>query len=333
VTSRPLTVSVVIPTYNRVSGLERVLDAMAAQTYPRHLCEVVVVSDGCTDGTNDYVRSRPPIEVTFIAQDNAGPAAARNRGVEAASGSLVVFIDDDVIAVPDLVERHVRHHRDADDLVVIGPMLTPRDVELRPWIAWEQAMLYRQYDAMLAGEYTATPRQFYTGNASVARERLLAVGGFDTRFRRAEDIELAYRLEAAGCRFAFDPEAIGYHYADRSFASWLQNARDYGAVDAVLARDEGRTEVGRIVAEGFWRRSAPVRAFTRACVSRPGLEALARTLFSTGYAASQALHVTTLSRLSLSGLYNLSYYRGVADELGGAHAFDRAVVEPAGSWA
>jgi GT2 family glycosyltransferase len=326
-------VSVIMPTFNRLDRLQLALAAIDAQTYPRDRYEVVVVSDGSTDGTDDYLRSTPPFDLTFVAQANAGPAAARNHAVRVASGSLVAFIDDDVIAAPDLLERHVSHHRDAEDLVVIGPMLTPTDAELSPWVLWEQAMLYRQYDAMVAGLYQPTPRQFYTGNASVARDAVLAVGGFDTRLRRAEDIELAYRLEATGLRFVFDPGAVGYHYADRSFASWLQNAHDYGVVDVRLARDQGRGAVCAIVSHGFRRRSAAIRSMTGACLRRPRLEAMAHWLFTQGYAASHAAHVGYLSRASLSGLYNLAYYRGLADELGGAEAFRRALMLPDGEWA
>ncbi len=326
------TVSVIVPTFNRLGRLQRVLAAIDAQTYPRDRYEIVVVSDGSTDGTDDYLRSARPFDLTFVAQPNTGPAAARNHGIHVASGSLVAFIDDDVIAAPELLEHHVRHHRQAGDLVVIGPMLTPTDAEPSPWVAWEQAMLYRQYDAMLAGEYRPTPRQFYTGNASVAREAVLAAGGFDTRLRRAEDIELAYRLEAAGLRFVFDPNAVGYHHADRSFTSWLQNAHDYGVVDVLLARDQRRAAVGAIVNYGFRCRSAPVRSMTRACLDRPRLEAVARRVFTAGYAASQAVHLRRLSRASLSGLYNLAYYRGLADELGSAEAFRRAVTVPDGEW-
>ena len=229
-------VSVVIPTYNRAARLRRVLAALVSQTYPRSCYEIVVVSDGSTDGTDEMLREQPPTEVAFAAQSNAGPAAARNRGVEMASGTLLLFIDDDVIATPSLVERHVERHREGGEgQVVIGPMATPPDVELSPWVQWEQTMLYRQYRAMVQGVYDPTPRQFYTGNASVARDAVVAAGGFDTRFRRAEDIELAYRLEEAGLRFTFDPHAVGHHHAERSFASWLQNAYDYGMCDALFA--------------------------------------------------------------------------------------------------
>jgi glycosyltransferase involved in cell wall biosynthesis len=325
-----LTVSIVIPTYNRLSRLERVLSAVADQTYPRSRYEVVVVSDGSTDGTDDYLRSRAQRDLVVVAQANAGPAAARNRGVAAAGGELVIFIDDDVVAAPELVQEHVdSHRRGGDGLIVIGPMLTPPDVALSPWVRWEQTMLYRQYDAMLQGRYAPTPRQFFTGNASLARSAVLAAGGFDTRFRRAEDIELAYRLATTGMRFSFNPNAIGHHYADRSFGSWLRNAAEYGAADVILSRDHGHHEVGQIVREGFQCRPLPVRRMTMACLSHHGVEFAMRNVYRGVLQASRALHADRFTQLALSGLYNLAYYRGVADELGGPSEF-RQLVEPPG---
>ena len=78
-------------------------------------------------------------------------------------GPLVLFLDDDVVPAPDLVSTHVRHHHGLDDdVVVVGPMRTPDDLALSPWVQWEQRMLYKQYDAMLRGDWKATARQFYT---------------------------------------------------------------------------------------------------------------------------------------------------------------------------
>jgi len=64
-----------------------------------------------------------------------------------------------------------------------------------PWVRWEQEMLMKQYKALLRKDWPATARQFYTGNASVRRSHIVAAGGFDEGFRRAEDVELAYRLD------------------------------------------------------------------------------------------------------------------------------------------
>jgi GT2 family glycosyltransferase len=330
--SEPL-VSVVIPTYNRVERLGRVLGALAGQSLPPDQFEVVVVSDGSTDGTDEYLNSRrAPLATVAVFQPNAGPAAARNHGVEMARAQLVLFVDDDVVAAPDLIEQHVRSHkRDEAGLVVIGPMLSPPDFTLSAWIRWEQAMLYKQYEAMERGDWEPTFRQFYTGNASLARATLLDAGGFDTRFRRAEDVELSYRLDEAGCRFEFNPRAVGWHYAERTFSSWLRNAHDYGVNEVVFARDHGRAGLLETVRDEFATRQALIRWASRIAVARPRLGAAMAAVLNAGAKAGARLGADRVTRALLSATYNVAYYRGVADELGGAEAFERAISTPGAS--
>ena len=267
------TVSVVVPTYDRLPRLRRVLAGLAAQDLDRPF-EVVVVDDGSTDGTDAYLRSgAPPLPIVASTQENQGPGAARNRGVDLATGEIVVFLDDDVIPDPGLVRAHVRaHERHGDRTVVIGPMRNPPDHQMSPWIRWEQAMLAKQYDAMEAGEYDATARQFFTGNASLRREHLLAAGGFDPSLRRAEDVELAYRLDAAGLAFVYEPDAVGLHYAERSFGSWLAAGYAYGRNDVVFGRDRGKPEIFSWVADEYRTRHPLTRWLTRTCATRPGLQ-------------------------------------------------------------
>src|SRR5205085_9755560 len=153
----------------------------------RERLEVLVVSDGGEDGSVEMARTFPmPFRLRAFWQPNQGPAAARNLGLERAEGSLVVFLDDDVVPCPALVAEHVRAHGGAPDRVVMGPMLAPTDARLRPWVRWAALTLAEQYQAMLAGRWAPTPWQFYTGNASVRAERLRRAGGFDLRYRRAE---------------------------------------------------------------------------------------------------------------------------------------------------
>ncbi len=165
-------ISVVVPTFNRLLRLKRVLAALADQTVPGDRYEVIVVSDGSTDGTDEYLASAP-YPIVVAVQPNAGPAAARNRGAELARAELILFVDDDVIASRDLVEQHLASHSavGGPELVVIGPMLNPPDFKMSSWIRWEQAMLYKQYGAMERGLFKPTFRQFYTGNASLPRAR------------------------------------------------------------------------------------------------------------------------------------------------------------------
>ena len=312
------TVTVVVPTYDRLPRLRRVLAGLAAQDLDRPF-EVVVVDDGSTDGTDAYLRSgAPPLPIVASTQENQGPGAARNRGVDLATGEIVVFIDDDVIPDPGLVRAHIRaHERHGDLTVVIGPMRNPPDHQMSPWIRWEQTMLAKQYDAMEAGQYDATARQFYTGNASLRREHLLAAGGFDPELRRAEDVELAYRLEAAGLTFVYEPHAVGLHYAERSFGSWLAAGYAYGRNDVVFGRDRGKPEIFSWVADEHRTRHPLTRWLTRTCATRPRLRAAATAVLSRVAVGCSAVHLPRVASKALSGTYHLAYYGGVADELGG----------------
>jgi GT2 family glycosyltransferase len=313
-------VSVVIPTFNRRQQLERTLVGLAAQTDLEHVVEVIVVSDGSTDGTDEWLRSgATPLQVAGCYQPNSGPAAARNRGVAAARAPLVLFLDDDVVPAPDLVSIHVHHHRALDDdLVVVGPMRTPDDLELSPWVKWEQNMLYKQYDAMLRGDWKATARQFYTANASLSRRHFVSAGGFDPAFRRAEDVELAYRLADAGLTFTFVPDAVVVHYAERSFGSWLANASAYGRNDVIFGRDQGQAWLLDAIGGEFHDRHALVRELTRLSLRH---RRLGRAVVAAATVTARAASRTGPERaanVALSALYNLEYYRGMAEELGDA---------------
>lgn len=313
-------VSVVIPTFNRRDRLRRVLAALAAQDVDESF-EVIVVSDGSTDGTDDDLRADDvALPVTAVLQHNRGPAAARNAGVAKARGELIVFIDDDVVPEPSLLRAHLAAHQGlGDQSVVIGPMLDPPDHTMSPWVSWEQAMLAKQYDDMSAGKYTATARQFYTGNASVRRQYLLAVGGFDTEFRRAEDVELAFRLEDLGIEFHFEPNARAWHYAERSYDSWKSAAYLYGRNEIVFARDRGRAWIYEFRRRAFSHQHPGIRLLIRRGIASPTWHGI-----TIGALEPVAVHVPVqrVSRVALSGVYALEFHRGMADELGSAAALD-----------
>jgi GT2 family glycosyltransferase len=287
--------------------------------------ETVVVSDGSEDGTDEYLRSeRVPIPVVALHQANSGPAAARNHGFGAASGELILFLDDDVVPTPALVREHVAAHvRFGDRAVVIGPMLNPPDHDMTMWIRYEQAMLAKQYDAMERGDWSATSRQFYTGNASILKKHLVSAGGFDTELRRAEDIELALRLDSMGLEFTYVPEAIGLHYAERSFESWREIARAYGRSDVSFASAPGREELLRFVMVQSRRRNVLVKGVVRLAAGRPTTTRVVTRTFTASANVGNRLGLDSVTRLSLSGIYNLSYYSGVVEALGGRSEYWR----------
>lgn len=326
-------ISVIVPTYNRLDRLKRVLDGFEKQTYSLTDFEMVVVSDGSSDGTDDYLRTlSTPLRLTAVFQPNQGVAVARNHGLERATGELILFVDDDVVPTPQLIEEHLRYH-DADnashDLVVMGPMLTPapQDFKMAPWVQWEQAMLMKQYDDMIAGRWEPTARQFYTGNTSLPRHHVVEAGGFDPNFRRAEDVELAYRLADRGLRFQFNPDAIGYHYAERSFASWIAIPYTYGRNDVLFTHHKGQDWLLPTILYEFHGRNPLIRLLTHTCLDRKLLSHVAIQTFKHGATVAHLLGMSKFARMSYSAIFNLRHYQGIADELGGREKFFSQVAQ------
>lgn len=326
------TLSVVIPTFNRKGSLQKTLDGLARQTYPASQFEAVVVSDGSTDGTDvllrEYARTSP-YTLQVICQPNGGPARARNNGIENARGEVVVFLDDDVEPSPEALAVHAAHHERQAGRVVIAPMLPDPALAWREpaWIAWEHAMLEKQYAAWRSGLWEGCgPNNFYSGNASVRRVHLLAVGGFDEQFPRQEDVELAVRLEKqCGVQFVYEPDAPGTHRPQRRFASWLAVPFAYGTLDVVRAR---RGDISwEVVRSGYHSRSKATRLLARAALPAPILGRLLRGLLLPAAAAAYRLRRTGPAFGALSVIYNLRYLEGAQVELGSQATLSRVLSE------
>ena len=325
-------ISVVLPTYNRLDRLQRVLRGLAQQTMPLDQFEVIVVSDGSTDGTDAYLENllavdgRTPLQLTAVFQPNQGVAATRNHGIRYANSPLILFIDDDVMPASHLLAAHWDAHQQyGPDAIVMGPMLTPDDFDMAPWVQWEQAMLMKQYDDMQAGRWQPTARQFYTGNTSLARCHLEAVGGFDAAFRRAEDVELAYRLAQHGLCFYFEANAVGYHYAERSFNAWQEIPYVYGRNDVIFTHDKGQAWLLPTIFKEFRGRHPFIRGLAKLCLDRQWLsQTVIRGLKETAVFAHK-LGSSPIPRMAYSGIFNLRHYQGIADELGGRSQFFTAL--------
>jgi len=236
-------VDVVIPTRDRPEALVACLEALTRQTMPN--INVIVVDDGSRIPVSGALPSnlRQQLSLTVLRHPvSRGPAAARNRAIRHGQARYVAFVDDDVCAAPDLIERHLAAVRDAvdhgglDEVVSIGPLSAPPDWEPTPWNRWEAMQVQAEYDRMTACEYKPTWRQFHTGNAFVPRSVLETAGLFDERFTRAEDVELALRMALRGVRFIFTSEAVGWHYAYRTLRAWLRIPRAYADFDVLLDR-------------------------------------------------------------------------------------------------
>jgi GT2 family glycosyltransferase len=252
-----------------------------------------------------------PFEIRVIEEAPAlGPAAARNRALSVAEAELILFLDDDVVPTEQLVATHAMRHSEDPNAVVIGTLLAPAEHQ-QPWIRWEAETLLKQYADMQSGAWAPTPRQFYTGNASVRRQHVLAAGGFDSALRRGEDVELAFRLQRNGARFVFEPAASGIHYARRSFASWLEAAGDYGRIEAVMEPIGGTRGLVDFKQREFQGRHPMVRRLVRIGLRSPGLVPV---LVGAGRVAGWVLARLGLWRLArgiYTAIFELAYWRGV----------------------
>ncbi|HEY3329965.1 MAG TPA: glycosyltransferase [Capsulimonadaceae bacterium] len=315
--------SVVTPTYNRCESLRTTIAGLMNQTFPAESFEHIVVSDGSTDGTEAMVAemvTSAPFFLRCVTQPNGGPSAARNRGIREAVNDVVVFLDDDVEPVAEFLARHASHHEADPDVAVIGPMSPdPARASQEPvWIAWEHAMLqdiYRLFNpgGRFEGEPPG-PMHFYSGNASVSRQHLIASGGFDETYKRQEDVELAVRLERdEGVHFAYDRLADGLHRPSRTFESWLNIPASYGRLDA--KRLQEGTLPWNDVQYLASTRNPLTKALTSLSVASPPLAPfITAVLKSTAIVLGQA-GSSKAAHSALSALYNSTYSRCLQDEL------------------
>ncbi|NEP50285.1 MAG: glycosyltransferase [Moorea sp. SIO3C2] len=206
--------SIVIPTYNRLPILKKCLIALEHQQLRQAKdsqvldYEVVLVDDGSTDGTLDWLTAHGDQfpHVRSFAQNHAGPAAARNLGVKQALGEIIIFIDSDLVVTEHFLQSH------ADALVKAEQRLGCDRLFTYGWV-----INTCNFDDPTSEPYKITDfsaAYFATGNVAIARKWLLEAGLFDTRFQLYgwEDLELGVRLKQLGLTLIKCPEAVGYHW-------------------------------------------------------------------------------------------------------------------------
>ncbi|MEE4273581.1 MAG: glycosyltransferase [Thermoanaerobaculales bacterium] len=234
--------SVVVPTFNRLSDLQRVVRAVTAQMADlSSTCELIVVDDGSNDGTGPWLDEQAAMDgITVLRQENAGPAKARNRGAAAASGSVVLFLGDDTEPCDGWLLEHLETHRIAgagDATAVLGYTAFPSTVD-SPFLRW-----INEYGAQFGYALIDDPMRvdfnfFYTSNISLPRVVFDQTGGFREDFPAAawEDIEFAYRATAAGMRMRYNPRARTVHHHRMDVASFCTRQQTSGGSAAIFAR-------------------------------------------------------------------------------------------------
>jgi glycosyltransferase involved in cell wall biosynthesis/peptidoglycan/xylan/chitin deacetylase (PgdA/CDA1 family) len=226
--------SVIIPTYERCKNLTRCLRSLESQTLDASRFEVIVIVDGSDDGTIEFLEGyEPKFPLIHEWQTNSGQGAARNNGAGKASGNLFVFLDDDVIAGPALLQEHLNLAAVAGTTIGIGNIRYEADCD--DWYIQAYSDNWNQYFAEMPGR-TPNWRDLYSGNVSIPRKLFEDSGGFATHLPAAEDADLGCRLQAVGGKFRYAPGAIVYHPNNKTKDALIREAGIQGAATQLLSR-------------------------------------------------------------------------------------------------
>lgn len=234
--------SVIIPTYNRLESLRRVLAAIDQQIVAETAdIEVIAVDDGSTDGTTDWLLEQSALgRLCTLSGANAGPASARNRGAADASGEVLLFLGDDTVPEPGWLMAHLEDHRLFGDpdrpLAVVGYTGFPT-VHDSPFLRHINEF-GAQFGYLLIEDPTRVPFNFfYTSNVSITRSAFRQLGGFREDFPAAawEDIELAFRAVQTGVRIRYQPRARTVHHHRIQPRTFCRRQRTAGRSAAIFA--------------------------------------------------------------------------------------------------
>ncbi|MBI5837850.1 MAG: glycosyltransferase [Candidatus Eisenbacteria bacterium] len=282
--------SVILPTRNRKLPLLRALASLESQSLPRETYEIIVVDDGCVDGTAAALEARARAGGLSVARTpGLGPAAARNAGLALARGRILAFTDDDCEVPREWLER-------------LADALGPGGADAVGGSARNglPSALAGVYQDMAGHFYRVHNREpgrarFLTTNNFACRRRALdAVGGFDERFRLGgSDREMAQRMVERGLRVDYRPELTVMHFHHFRLLTFLRHLYLQGKGShlyrRVIAR-ERPSPAGGLGVAGYARMLAGVARGHgwRGGALRVGLALLGQAAVLAGFAVAAA---------------------------------------------
>ena len=220
-------VSVVVCTYNGARTLADCVNGLAHLNYPDF--EVVIVNDGSTDATESIARASG---FRVVSTENHGLSHARNVGLEAATGEIVAFLDDDAYPDPDWLRYLAYTFVTSSHAGVGGPNLAPRnDGPIAECVAHAPG-------GPVHVLVTDEEAEHIPGcNLAFRRAALLEIGGFDEQFRSAgDDVDVCWRLQEKGFTLGFSPAAMVWHHRRNSVLAYWKQQIGYGKAEALLER-------------------------------------------------------------------------------------------------
>ncbi len=214
--------SVIIPAYQAEGTIGTCVQALNEQTVPRAQYEIIVVDDGSSDRTAAVARQAGADRVLTIP--HGGPSAARNAGVRAAQGEIVLFTDADCEPWPDWVEQMTAPFADPDVMGAKGVYRTRQRALIARLVQLEYEYRYERMARLPSIDFIDTYAAAYR------RELFLGYSGFppDVPIPSVEDIDFSFRLAQAGHRLVFVPDARVWHTHPSDLRAYLVRKARYG---------------------------------------------------------------------------------------------------------
>jgi mycofactocin system glycosyltransferase len=230
-------ITVVLPVRDRPAGLARLLSALRADPATRRL-PVVVVDDGSVDASAVAASAAAAGATVLRHETPRGPGAARNAGLRTATTDVVAFLDSDCVPVAGWLEALVPHLADPA-LALVAPRIVPQEGGRSGWLSEYEAVA----GALDMGARPAIVRPLsavsYVPSAALLARRAALGNGFDEAMRVAEDVDLVWRLAAAGWRVRYEPAGEVAHEHRTATGDWMRRRAFYGTGAALLAARHG----------------------------------------------------------------------------------------------
>ncbi len=319
-------ISALLCTHNRAALLPEVLQALSAQTLPDDQFEVVIIDDGSEDESREIIHAfaNGRRNFRYAYQRNSGLANAKNHGLFLCRAPLVVFLDDDDVASPGLLETHLlahRRHPKLTDAVLGYTAIAPAIASdpLMHFVSEVEGLLFC-YSGLNHGD-VLDYRWFWGGRSSCKRALLIEHGIFDPVFRfGCEDVELGYRLSRFGLRVIYDQNARTTMIRRIDFDGFVRRRRLQGESQYVFSQRHLVTEVLDYchVIEGLaeWRRVEPIAGALIESARR--LDAFVRNDSASGFVLDPVTE--HLVHIGYRTAFHVANIQGIADQSAAVNA-------------
>jgi len=253
-------VSVIVATFNRRKTLERTLPLLLAQDFDPAAYEVIVVVDGSTDGTSNFLHTvHHPGNLHVIEQPNCGQAAAINSALQQCRGELVLFLDDDILCGPTLIAEHASAPHTGKSCLVFGPVLVASEGTDALAVDWARTFCDDFFRSIVL---EAPERGWYecmaSANSSLPREIAQSLRGLDESFSRGNDLEFGHRLMKAGYTFVYRPSAVTHQIFHKTRHDVIEDATEKGRAEVRLCRKfpelRSASRLALLSTRPWWRR-------------------------------------------------------------------------------